>query len=142
MSYCHFWNNLGLLGILFTISLVVSVENLIYWRLNQNLWLFIIVLYLSIITAFYRGKKKTVKIVEKKVTHFSDPDTGDSESHDLVTEPFLKITTCENLFNSLREGETVTLKCYGFGIPIFGYFAYDILGKEDAIKNNDNTKSY
>ena len=142
MSYCHFWNNLGLLGILFSISLVVFAENQTYWRLNQNLWLVILVLYLSIIIAFYRGKKKTVKIIEKETIHFSDPDTGDSESHDLITEPLGKIKTCECLHNKIKEGEIVTLKCYGFGIPIFRYFAYDILDKKDTRKNNDYTKSY
>jgi hypothetical protein len=142
MSYCHIWNNLWLLGILFSISLVVFAENQIYWQLNQNLWLVIIVLYLSIIIPFYWGKKKTVKIIEKETIRFSDPDTGDSESHDLVTEQLGRIKTCECLHNKIKEGETVTLKCYGFGIPIFRYFAYDIIGKEDAIRTNGNKKSY
>ena len=34
------------------------------------------------------------------------------------------------------------MKCYGFGIPLFRYFVYDILDKEDAKKNKDNTTSY
>ncbi len=78
--------------------------------------MFIIILCLSIIIPFYWDKKKTVKIIEKKSHIFLIHDTGDAELHDLVTEPFIKIKTCESLFKSLREGETVTLKCYGFGI--------------------------
>jgi hypothetical protein len=45
------------------------------------------------------------------------------------------------LFKSIKEGEIVTLKCYGFGISVLRYFACDILGKEDAIRNN-GTKNH
>lgn len=141
MSICHFWNNLGLLGILFSVSLVAIVINQIFSLVNKNLWLIVLILCLSIIIPFYWSKKKTVKIIEKKVTHFSDPDTGDSELHDVITEPYGKILTCENLFKSIKEGEIVTLKCYGFGISVLRYFAYDIIGKEDVIRNNGNKKS-
>jgi hypothetical protein len=142
MSYCHIWNNLGLVGILFSVSLVAIVINQIFSLVNQNLWLFVSIVCLSIIIPFYWSKKKNVKIIEKKVTNYSDPDTGDSELHDLITEPYGKILTCENLFKSIKEGEIVTLKCYGFGIVGLRYFAYDIIGKEDAIRKNGNKKSY
>jgi hypothetical protein len=143
MSFCHFWNDTGLIGILFSLSLVVIAINQIFSLVNQNLWIFVLILCLSIIIPFYWTKEKTVKIIEKKVTHFSDPDTGDSELHEIITEPLGKIKTCGCLFKSLRDGETVTFKCYGFGIPLFRYFAYDILGKDDVIKNNNNNiKSY
>src|SRR6476661_5719950 len=111
MSYCHIWNNFELLGILFSFSLIAIVINQIFSLVNQNLWIIVLILCLSIIIPFYWSKNKTVKIIEKKVTNFSDPDTGNSELHDLITEPYGKIKTCESLFKSLREGEIVTLKC-------------------------------
>jgi hypothetical protein len=130
MSCCHFWNNLRLIGMLFSLSLVVMVINQIFSLVNQNLWIFILILCLFIIIPFYWTKEKTVKIIEKKVTHFTDPDTGDAELHEIITEPFGKINTCECLLKEIREGDTVTLKCYGFGIAGLRYFAFDIIDKD------------
>ena len=45
------------------------------------------------------------------------------------------------MFKCIKEEETVTLKCYGFGNPGFRYFAYDISDKEDDRSNNNKTKS-
>ena len=65
----HFWDNLGLIGI-FLLSLVIIVPNHFLFLTNQNLWLFVLILCLSIIIPFYFGKNKTVKIIEKKLQIF------------------------------------------------------------------------
>ena len=66
MSYCHFWNNLGLLGILFSISLVVFAENQIYWRLKSKL----VAVYISSVFIYYHSflswEKENCKNYRKK----------------------------------------------------------------------------
>ena len=77
------------------------------------MWLFILVPYLSIIISFYRGKKKTVKIIEKKVTHFSDTDTGDAELLEIITDPLGEIKTCESWFE-LKRGRYSNIEMLWF----------------------------
>ena len=61
-----------------------------------------------------------------------------------MTESYGKIKTCECLYNSIREGNVVTLKCHGFGIAGFRYFAHDIINKDDTVRERQqyNIKSY
>jgi hypothetical protein len=128
---CGIWKRPGF-TYLFIIVLFCFILFQVSWILGQS----ICIPFLFMLIAYYLKKKVTVKILDKKITYAADE--GSPEVYHLITLPYGKMKTCECLYNQLIEGDTVTLKCHGFGIKGLRYFTTELVDTKGKVISYQN----